>query len=129
MAAPNLLGLPGVAGSAASLIQKLIAAVQLTTTAETTVYTVPASTGVKLAQATLCNTSAGLVHVSLSLVPSGSTAGVANRILSAYPLAAGDSLPLADFLGGHMLGPGDFISVLADVANTVTVVASAAVVA
>ena len=128
MATPNLLGAPGVTGSAASLTQKLIVAAELTTTAETTVYTVPTNGAVKLAQASLCNTSGGAVNVSVSLVLSGGTAGVGNRVLSAYPLAAGDTLPLADFLGGHMLGQGDFISVLASVATAVTIVVSAAVV-
>lgn len=129
MAAPNLLGTPGAAGSAASLIQQLIVAAQLTTTAETTIYTVAANSAVKLAQGTLCNTSAGSANISVSLVPSGGTAGASNRVLAALPLAAGDTLPLGDLIGGHMLGPGDFISALADTANAVTVVLSAAVVA
>jgi hypothetical protein len=129
VAAPNLLGTPGASGAAASLIQQLIVAAQLTTTAETTLYTVPASSAVKLAQGTLCNTSAGSVNLSLSLVPSGGVAGNTNRVIAALPIAPGDTFPLGELVGGHMLGPGDFISALADTANALTVVLSAAVVA
>jgi hypothetical protein len=120
MATPNVLAL-------ASLTQALLVSQQLTATTETTVYTVPANKAVKLAQGSLCNTGGTTVTVSLSLVPSGGTADGTHRVISGYLLAPGDTLPLGDYLGGHMLGQGDFISVIAGTANAVSVVISGAV--
>jgi hypothetical protein len=120
MAVPNVLAL-------ASLTQALLVSQRLTTTAETTVYTVPANKAVKLAQGSLCNTAGTTVTLSLSLVPSGGTADGTHRVISGFQLSPGDTLPLGEYLGGHMLGPGDFISVIAATANAITVVISGAV--
>jgi hypothetical protein len=120
MPAPNVLTL-------ASLTQALLVSQQLTATTETTVYTVPANKAVKLAQGSLCNVTATPVTVSLALVPSGGTADGTHRVIAGYTLAANDTLPLGDYLGGHMLGSGDFISVLAGTANAVDVIISGAV--
>src|SRR4051812_38004223 len=109
MATPNLIGTPGAAGTASSLTQKLIASMQLASGANT-VYTVPADCAAKIATAALCNTSASSVVVSVSVVPVGGTVDSTHRVVSGYPLAAGDTLDL-DSLRGLMLGPGDFISV------------------
>lgn len=100
---------------------------------ETTQYTAPATISsaplklVRIANATLTNTSASPVTVSVSLVKSGGTAGASNRILAAYALSAGDSLPLS-MLAGHFLGAGDFISAIASTAAVVALVISGAVV-
>jgi hypothetical protein len=120
MATPNVLAL-------ASLTQALLASQQVGSTNETAIYTVPANKAVKLAQGSLCNTTSAPVTVSLSLVPSGGTADGTHRVIASYSLAAYDTLPLGDYLGGHMLGPGDFISVQASAATAVTVVISGAV--
>lgn len=77
---------------------------------ETTAYTVPASSSLKVATATLCNTTAAAVTVAVSIVPSGGTAGVANRVVSGYQIAANDTLSLSEILGGALMGPGDFVS-------------------
>lgn len=84
---------------------------------ETTQYAATAVV-VKLASATLTNTSGSSVNVSLSLVKSGGTAGSSNRVLSVYPLAAGDSLVVKE-LADHVLGAGDFVSALAGTASAV----------
>lgn len=120
MAVPNVLAL-------GSLTQVLLASVQLTTTAETAVYTVPVNKAVKLAQGSLCNITASPVNVSVSIVPSGGTADTTHRMINSYSLAANDTLPLGDYIGGHMLGPGDFVSVIASTANAVDVILSGAV--
>lgn len=120
MPAPNVLAL-------ASLTQALLVSQQITATTETTVYTVPANKAVKLAQGSLCNTTGAPVTVSLSLIPSGGTADGTHRVIAGYTLAANDTLPLGDYLGGHMLGSGDFISVFAGTANAVVVVISGAI--
>lgn len=77
---------------------------------ETTQYTTAAAHWVKIAAATLVNTSGSPVTVSVSLCKSGQTVDGTQKVLSALALAAGDSL---DILAGHSLGPGDFISAIA----------------
>lgn len=120
MPVPNVLSL-------ASLTQALLVSQQIATATETTVYTVPANQAVKLAQGSMCNVSGSAVTVSLSLIPAGGTAVGTHRVIAGYSLAVGDTLPLGDYLGGHMLGPGDFISILCGTANAVDVVISGAV--
>lgn len=78
----------------------------------TTVYTCPAATTTKLTQGSLCNTTSAAVTVSLSLHQAGQAVDGTHRVINNYVLAANDTLPLADYLGGHMLGPGDFVSVV-----------------
>jgi hypothetical protein len=93
---------------------------------ETTQYTAAALNWVKIASAVLTNTSGSAVTVSISVVKTGGTAGAANRVLSAYSLAAGDSTSLTE-LAGVFLGPGDFISALAGTATAVAFVVSGVV--
>jgi hypothetical protein len=114
MATPSLLGLTSVTG-------QLLCVTQLSGTAATTVYTVPASTGVKIAGGALCNTTGSAVTVSVSVVPSGGTAGATNQIVSGYSLAANDSLSLKDLLGGIFLGEADAVSVTASTGSAVVV--------
>ena len=99
--------------AATSLSPQVIASTQLATTSETTVYTCPAASAAVVATAWVCNTTGSAVTVSVSVVKSGGTAGATNRIVAGYSLAANDTLSLNPYLGGAMLGPGDFISVLA----------------
>lgn len=77
---------------------------------ETVAYTVPTSSSLKVSTGSLCNTTGAAVTVSLSIVPSGGVAGVSNRVISGYSLAAGDTLPLSGYLSGALMGAGDFIS-------------------
>lgn len=94
---------------------------------EATVYTVPAQSAAKISTAVLCNTTGSPVTLSVSLVPSGGTAGAANRVVSAYLLAANDSMTIPELVGSF-LGAGAFISVNASsgaaVACTITGVVS-----
>lgn len=106
MANPSYLALATLRGS-------VLYSNQLADTSATTIYTAPASSGVKIASLALHNTSAAAVTVSVSVVPTGGTAAATNRVISGYSLAAGDTLSLADYLGGAFLGEGDFISVTA----------------
>ena len=99
--------------AATSLNPQVLASSQLATTSETTVYTCAAASSTVIATAWLCNTTASAVTVSVSVVKSGGTAGATNRIVASYSLAANDTLSLNPYLGGAMLGPSDFISVLA----------------
>lgn len=93
---------------------------------ETTQYTCPANSSVKIAGARLTNTTGSAVTVSISVVKSGDTAGLSNRVLASYSLAAGDGIGL-DELKDLYLGPGDFVSAIASAATAVTLVMSGVV--
>lgn len=98
--------------AASSLTPQVLASSQIVNAStETTVYTGPTNESTVIATAWLCNTTASSVTVSVSVVAAGGTAGTTNRIVDSYPLAANDTLSLNPYLGGAMLGPGDFISV------------------
>ncbi|OZE39117.1 hypothetical protein CH278_02210 [Rhodococcus sp. 05-2254-5] len=110
--------------AATSALPSVLVSQQLTA-AEVTQYTCPTASSTKLAAATLTNTSAATVLVSLSLVKSGGAAGAANRVLT-YSLVAGDSITVSE-LAGHFLGPGDFVSAIAGTAASITLVLSGVV--
>ncbi len=98
---------------------------------ETTQYTCPSgaqASAVKIATATLCNTSAAAVTVSVSVLKSGMTTvdAAKGRILSNYSLAANDSIRLVE-LNGALLGPGDIITATTSSINTVAFVLTGAV--
>lgn len=96
---------------------------QFLANSETTQITAAASTTVTIKGATLCNNSGSTVNVSVSVVKSGGTAGSSNRVISVYPLAAGDTL-IAKQISAHELGTGDFISAIASSASAVVFVLS-----
>lgn len=120
MANPSYLALTTMYG-------QILYSGQLSTTAATTVYTVPSTSSVKIATATLCNTSGSVVVVTFQLLASGQTADGTHAIISGYGLAAGDTLSLRDYLGGAMLAAGEAISVTAGTASVVDVVITGAV--
>ncbi len=111
--------------NATSALPQVLVAQQLASS-ETTQYTGPANSAVKVSSARLTNVTGSAVTVSLSLVKTGGTAGNANRVLSAYSLIAGDGIDLPE-LTGAFLGPGDFISTVASAATSVTFVLSGVV--
>jgi hypothetical protein len=93
---------------------------------ETAQYTAATAHWVKVGSATIANTSGSAVTVSISVVKSGGSAGSTNRVVSAYPLAAGDDTVLTELVD-VFLGPGDFISALASAATSVALVVSGVV--
>jgi len=119
MATQNLLG------ASSNLPAVLVS--QALANSETTQYTCPSNSAVRICTAVLTNTSNSSVTVSVSLVKSGGTASNSNRILSSYSLAAHDSLSLNDLLSGAMLGPADFISAIASASTSVSFVITGAV--
>ncbi|MEW1880399.1 hypothetical protein AB0O58_11960 [Rhodococcus sp. NPDC080181] len=110
--------------AASSGLPSVLVSQQLTA-AEVTQYTCPAASAAKLATATVVNTSITATTVALSIVKSGGTAGVANRVAT-FSLAAGDSSVVTE-LAGHFLGPGDYVSAIAGAASAVTLVMSGVV--
>lgn len=108
---PNLLAV-------SEMTPQILTSVQLDE-GDNTVYTAPIGGTAKIAQGVLCNVSDATVNVSVDVVPAGGLVDGSHTVISAFPLAAGDSLSLADYLAGAMLGPGDFISVNASAADAV----------
>lgn len=65
--------------------------------------------------------------VSVSLRQAGQTADGTHRFVSGFPLPAGDSLSLKDYIGGAFLGEGESVSIQAGTANVLSVVLTGAV--
>ena len=90
-------------------------------TTETIVYTCPASptTSTIIKQIIVCNTSASAATFNMSLVPSGGSAGTANRLFSSVPIAGNETI----FLDvSQSMVSGDFVSFNNSAANiTVTI--------
>lgn len=113
--------------TATNIAPQILAAVQLGIT-DVAVLTVPTAQSIKVAQATLCNTTATAVTVYLSLIPMGGTIGTTtHRVISGYSLAANDTLALDDYVAGAMLGPGDAIAAYASTAAAVDLVVTGTV--
>lgn len=108
--------------TASSISPRVLVSVRLGTT-DTPLLSVGAGQSVKIAQATLCNTTASAVTVYLSIIQTGGTVGDGtHRVISGYSLAANDTLALADYVAGAMLGPGDMLASYAGTAAAVDLV-------
>lgn len=80
----------------------------------TTLYTVPASTRTMVKDIDICNTGTGATGVTLYLVESGGTPGVANTLLPNI------SMPLSGYVqwtGTQVLNAGDSICGMCTVAG------------
>lgn len=124
MATPNMLALT-------SMTPTVLVSTKIAVTTDSAVYTVAANHAVKVAQGTLTNISGVACTIGLSIVPSGGTIGDGTHkiIPDTYSLAAGDTLPLRDYIGDHLLGDGDVIACHAGTANAIDIVISGAVMA
>lgn len=109
-----------------NLAGKILASGQVAGTSATTIYTVPASSAVKVASAVLCNVTGAAVTVTVSVVPSGQTVDATRAIISAYSLAAGDSTALSELVGA-MLDAGAFIAITASAGAAVNYLLTGAV--
>jgi hypothetical protein len=119
MATPNMLAVT-------QMVPTVLVSTKVAVTTDSAVYTVAASHAVKLAQGTITNISGAACTVGVSIVPSGATVGDGTHkvIPDTYSLAAGDTLPLGDFIKDHVLGDGDVIAIHAGTANALDVVLS-----
>lgn len=84
--------------------------------AETTVYTAPAGTRVKLDKYTVYNSTAGVLTYTVKLVPAGGSAGASN-VVGIASIQPGETYTLP-WVVGHDLNPGDFISALCSSATS-----------
>jgi hypothetical protein len=83
-----------------------------------TVYTVPASTDAKITSIIMCNTTGTAATVTISVVNSGGTAGVTNRVISALSILANS---VDTFDSPIHMNTGDFIAALQGTASAITV--------
>lgn len=86
--------------------------------ADTTVYTAPANTRTIVDKFTATNVTAGALTFTVNLVPSGGAAGATNTLIAAQSIAAGASY-LCPEIVGHILNPGDFLSIKASAAASI----------
>ena len=82
------------------------------TNAAVTYYTVGAGTRAVIKKATFVNDDTSSLTVTINLVPSGGTAGYANRLAKTKTLAAGETW-ICYAIENHSLEAGGFISMLA----------------
>lgn len=112
--------------NASAVYPQVIVSQQLSAS-DSSVYTAPASTSIKIAQGTMCNVTNATVYINLSLLKTGQSIDATHRVIHNYPLAGGDTLSLRDYLVGAMLGPGDMIAAFASAASSVDIVISGTV--
>lgn len=113
-----------------NLAGKVLASGQVGATTATTIYTVPASSAVKIATFSLFNNSAAAVTVAVNVIASGGAAGVTNVMLGAYSLASFDGLTSEDvlaFLKGAMLDAGAFLSMTVSTSGAINYLLTGAV--
>jgi hypothetical protein len=86
------------------------------TTETTPWYTCPAATKTIVKQLVAANITGATLTFSVSVVPSGQTAGATNRIAGTVPVGANNTVVLDLF---QVLGVGDFLSGLVSAAGLV----------
>ena len=85
---------------------------------ETTQFT---ASGVTILDAvSVTNTGAGVVELSLSIVPNGGSAGDSNRAITERILRADEAYLCPEVLG-HVLAVGDSISAMANAATSLNI--------
>jgi hypothetical protein len=83
-------------------------------------YQAPAATTAIIRSMTFCNTDSEERTITVYLVASGGSEGDANTILKAVPIKAGETLEDGGPDALRVLETGDFISAIADAADTVS---------
>lgn len=85
---------------------------KLLESSQTTQYTTPGRTKAVIDKATVTNTSASAVNLSVNIVKVGDTASAADLIVDDRTIAAGETYGLPEMIG-HVLEQGYFISTIA----------------
>lgn len=104
-----------------SMLPKVLYSGQLAGTGDVVLYAAPSPGSALVKHGVACNTSGSSVLLTLRVVPSGGSVD-GTHIALAYSLPANENFPLADFLGGCCLGPGDAIHAQAATGAAVDVV-------
>lgn len=95
---------------------------QTTLAAENAIYTAPANTRTIIDKFSGNNGTGTAATLAVKLIQSGGVAGVGNLIVT-KSLAPGEAYTFPEVVG-HVLNPGDFISVLQGTASAITIRAS-----
>lgn len=103
----------------ASALKELVTA-QYAPAVQTALYTSPASTYTRIDKLSVTNITAGAVTISINLVPSGGAAGSSNLTTQAKSVAAGQTWNSPNEYG-HVLNPGDAISVIASAGSSLVI--------
>lgn len=88
---------------------KMIARGAVPTSAGSAEYTVPTGYQTILKEINICNTTTGVLTVSIHFVASGDSASTSNAIVYDMPVAAKGT---RDLSGEHVLNANDFIQVI-----------------
>ncbi len=88
------------------------------TDAAVTYYTVPANRRGVINKATFVNDHTIVVTVTINLIPSGGSAGYANRLIKTQAIPAGETWTCSS-MTNHELEAGGFISMLASVTTKI----------
>jgi hypothetical protein len=102
-----------------SVTPRTITAAQLTTAAAV-YYTAPANTKSLIKKLTFTNTTTGALTVTVYLVPNGGTPGATNILISAQPIAAGETWECFA-AEGQVLQVGGTLQALASAATSITI--------
>lgn len=86
--------------------------------AATTIATAAANTRLIIDKLSVINTSAATVTVTVNVVQSGGSVATTNALINAYSLVQNGTYGCPEIVG-HVLNPGDFVSVTASAATAV----------
>lgn len=86
----------------------VLVAGQVMTGSVVTYYTAPAAVRVRVTNATVTNTTAGGLPLTVYRVASGGSAGTGNTVISAKTVSAGETYNCPELIG-KVLAAGDFI--------------------
>lgn len=86
----------------------------------TTMYTCPVNTRVKILKATATNDTTTATYISCHIVPTGDSVGDANIIINRKTIGSRETKALWE-LEGHVLESADLISAIAETASIITV--------
>lgn len=101
----------------ATYTEKQLAQSCVASTTETTVYTVPGATTTIVKQIVCANVTASAATTSISIVASGGTAGVTNRILEQVSIPANSTV---SFDLSQVMAAAGFISIKQGTASAIT---------
>lgn len=88
--------------------QKNIVPGVLLDAALTTLHTSPALTRERIINATATNDTAGVVALTVHIIPAGGAATSATKKITAHPVGPGETYPCYELIN-RVLEPGDFI--------------------
>jgi hypothetical protein len=109
----------------ASSVKEIITA-QYAPSAQTALYLSPTGTWTRIDKLSVTNSSGGAQTISINLIPNGGTATAANLTTNLRAVQPGETWNSPNEYG-HVLNPGDSISVIASGASALVIAAAGTV--